>query len=289
MHQKLKRSFPQILQAMKLSFKLFLTCFTIVLLFFESLQASGQKLMAVSEELHQNGEKFDVVTKGGGRIVKYHFSSFRVTSAKGGWIKGKSSSGLFSAYETASSEKKLSFEFVSDKGDTAIVYLNRNTNYEGINKKGLTIYGENSTLNLGGYQEILENSDNLFGIIETNLADSTWNFAVSEKFGSRHGGQTALVGWLTDGQRKIDIYPVYHYQNPGKKSAIDLMVGSQIWLKGFEFIENGSPVGAVQVGPFKFVAWFSKKNDPTTNFVIGSSFAALMHEYQLNIHGETVD
>ncbi|MCH6235339.1 hypothetical protein [Cognataquiflexum rubidum] len=274
---------------MKLSFKLFLTCFTIALLLFESLLASGQKLMAVSEELHQNGEKFDVVTKGGGRIVKYHFNSYRVTSAKGGWIKGKSSSGLFSAYETASSEKKLSFEFVSDNGDTAIVYLNRNMNYEGINKSGLTFYGKNSTLTIGGYQEILENSDNLFGIIETNVADSTWNFAVSEKFGSRHGGQTALVGWLTDGQRKIDIYPVYHYQNPGKKSAIDLMVGSQIWLKGFEFIENRSPVGAVQVGPFKFVAWFSKKNDPTTNFVIGSSFAALMHEYQLNIHGETVD
>ncbi|MCL6260516.1 hypothetical protein M3O96_15545 [Aquiflexum sp. TKW24L] len=272
---------------MNLTSKLLLVCLPVTLLFFQSMVTHAQKIMSISEELHQNGEKFEVVTKGGGRIVKYHFNSYRVTSAKGGWVKGKSSSGLFSAYETASSEKKLSFEFVSDQGDTAVVYLNRNMNYEGINKSGLTFFGNNSTLTIGGYQEILENSDNLFGIIETNMADSTWNFAVSENFGSRHGGQTALVGWLTDGQRRIDIYPVYHYQNPGKKSAIDLMVGSQIWLKGFEFIENGSPIGAVQVGPYKFVAWFSKKNDPMTNFVIGSSFAALMHEYQMDLDGGT--
>ncbi len=83
----------------------------------------------------------------------------------------------------------------------------------------------------------------------------------------------------------IDILPVFDYQNPSKKSMVDMMMGSEIWLKGFEFVENGRSLGAVQVGPMKkmFVVLFSKKNDPMTDFVIGSTFAALMPEYQIDM------
>ena len=90
------------------------------------------------------------------------------------------------------------------------------------------------------------------------------------------------MGWLSDGERRIDILPVFEYQNLGK-NAVDFMLGTEIYLKGFEFVENARSVGAVQIGPFRkqFIVWFSKKNDPTTNFVIGSVFAALLWEYQM--------
>jgi hypothetical protein len=243
----------------------------------------GQKLMYISDELHQNAERFEVGMKGGGGMIKYHYNSFRVTKSKAGWTKSKYNSKLFSSLETASSERKLSFEFVSDRGDTAWVNLNRNMNYEGINREGITFFGRNSSINFGGYQEVLENSDNLFGVIETNSGESVWSFIISEKSGTRIGDRPIFVGWLSNGERRIDILPVFDYQNPGKKNAVDLMLGSEIWLKGFEFVENSRSLGAVQVGPTKkmFVVWFSKKNDPMTNFVIGSTFASLMTEYQM--------
>lgn len=253
--------------------------------FFVFTKAEAQKLMFISDELHGNADRFEVGIKGGKGIPKYYFSSFKVTDSKAGWKKSKYNSKLFSPMETASSERKLSFEFVSDKGDTAWVNLNRNMNYEGINKEGITFFGRNASINFGSYQEVLENSDNLFGVIETNAEEQVWSFIISEKYGSRVGDKPVFVGWLSNGDRMIDIIPVFEYQNPGKKSMVDMMLGSEIWLKGFEFVENGRSLGAVQVGPMKkmFVVWFSKKNDPMTDFVIGSTFAALMPEYQIDM------
>lgn len=263
--------------------KLLILSFVIGFFVFETTRVLAQKLMYISEELHENAEKFEVGMKGGGGMFKYHFKSYKVTQSKAGWTKSKYSSKLFSPMETASSERKLSFEFVSDRGDTAWVNLNRNMNYEGINKEGITIFSSNAAINFGSYQEILENSDNLLGVIETNVEEQVWSFIISEKYGSRVGDKPVFVGWLSNGDRMIDILPVFEYQNPGKKNMVDMMVGSEKWLKGFEFKEKGSSLGAVQVGPMKkmFVVWFSKKNDPMTDFVIGSAFAALMTEYQM--------
>lgn len=44
-------------------------------------------------------------------------------------------------------------------------------------------------------------------------------------------------------------------------------------------------IGAVQIGPMRkmYIVWFSRQNDPMTDFVIGSTFAALMTEYQIDL------
>jgi len=224
---------------MKPSTKIFLISLLVVLLIFNPGRSRSQNLMSVSEELLQNSERFEVSVKGGGVMLKYQYNSYRLVSAKGGWMKSKYNSQ--GGYETSKSEKKISFEFVSDNGDSALVNLNRTTNYEGIDKSGFTFFGKNSTLTLGGYQEVSENSDNLFGIIETNMADSIWNFIVSEKLGTNVDGHSVFVGWLTDGNRRIDIVPVFRYQNPKKKrSTLDVLLGTESSLRGFEFMENAS-------------------------------------------------
>jgi len=263
--------------------RLLIVSFVIGVLVFDVTKTQAQKLMFISDELQENADKFEVGMKGGGGMIKYYYNSFKVTKSKAGWTKSKYNSKLFSPLETASSERKLSYEFVSDKGDSAWVNLNRNMNYEGINKEGITLFSRNASINFGGYQEVLENSDNLFGVIETNSEELVWNFIISEKSGTKIGDRPIFVGWLSNGERRIEIFPVFDYQNPGKKSAVDMMMGSEIWLKGFEFVENARSIGAVQVGPMKnmYIVWFSRKNDPMTDFVIGSTFAALMTEYQM--------
>jgi hypothetical protein len=246
-------------------------------------KTQGQKLMSVSNELNENGDRFKVGLKGGRVMSKYQFNSYRVTQAKGGWTISKYKSRMFSALEEATSKRKLSYEFVSDKGDTAWVNLIRNMKFEAFNSPGVSIYGGNSSLTIGSYQEVLEDSDNLFGLIETNSLDNQiWNFIVGKKLPSNPGGRITYVGWLTDGERKIKISPVFNYQNPGKKKGMDISLGTQVWLKGFQFFEHGQSIGAVQIGPIDYEVWFSRKNDPMTNFVIGSTFAALIKEFQLD-------
>ncbi|WP_373493207.1 hypothetical protein [Aquiflexum sp.] len=273
------------MRSMKPMNRLFIASFLLGFLFFDANEAQAQKLMFISDELHENADRFEVGMKGGTGRIRYHYNSFKVTKVKVGWTKSKYRSKLFSPLETASSERKLSYEFISHKGDTAWVNLNRNMNYEGINREGLTFFGRNTSINIGGYQEVLENSDNLFGVIETNSDDVVWSFIVSEKYGTIVGDRPIFVGWLTNGDRKIDILPVFDYQNPGKKNLVDMMFGTEIWLKGFEFVENAKSLGAVQIGPMRkmFIVWFSKKNDPMTDFVMGSTFAALMWEYQIDM------
>jgi hypothetical protein len=244
----------------------------------------GQKMMLISDELHANAEKFQVGTKGGPGKLKYHYGPYRVTKAKVGWAKRKYKSKLFSPLEKASSERNLSFEFVSDIGDTARVNLSRIIDYEGIYDVGVTFFSEDSSITSDMYEEVLENSDNLFGEIETNSRNPAWIFVVRIKYGIIVGDQAIFAGWMSDGERKIDILPVFHYQNPGEKNTADILFDSEIWHKGFEFVENGLPIGAVQIGPWKkmSVVWFSKKNDPMTNFIIGSTYAALLREYRID-------
>lgn len=266
------------------SFKGLLTVsFVIVFLLFDLTIAQAQKLMLVSEELHENADRFQVGTKGGRIMPKYQFNSYRVTQAKGGWALSKYKSGLFSAHETATSKRKLTFEFVSDQGDSALVYLNRNMVFETFNKAGISLFAGNSIISIGSYQEVLEDSDNLFGLIETNNSqDKIWNFVVGKKQPRNEGGRLIYLGWLTDGERKIKIVPVYNYQTPGEKNLMDISWGTQAWLKGFQFFEHSQSIGAVQIGPIDYEVWFSRKNDPMTNFVIGSTFAALIKDFQMS-------
>jgi hypothetical protein len=269
---------------MESSPKLLIASFLLWFLMVIPSKTLGQKMMLISDELHANAEKFQVGTKGGPGKLKYHYGPYRVTKAKVGWAKRKYKSKLFSPLEKASSERNLSFEFVSDIGDTARVNLSRYINYEGIYDVGVTFFSENSSITSEINENVLENSDNLFGGIETNSRNQAWNFVVRMNYGINVEDRAIFAGLLSDGERMIDILPVFHYQNPGEKNTADMMFDSEIWHKGFEFVENGLPIGAVQIGPWKkmSVVWFSKKNDPMTNFIIGSTYAALLREYRID-------
>ena len=246
-------------------------------------ESTAQKLMAVSENLLHDGHKYEVKYKGISTFPKYHFHHYNVASGKTGWMKSKYKSGFFSRMEEASSEYKGSYIFVSSKGDSAWVNFNRNADYKGLQSRGIVIETPAIDFGIGSAAEVLESKDNYTAVIETNGSENTWRLIVAQKAGSKI--QSSFFGWLTDGDRRIDIKAVFDYQVPGKKGAVDLMMGGLIWHKGFEFFEDARSIGAVQLGPSnkQMVIWLANDIDPFTEFIVSASSVGLLRDYMVTM------
>lgn len=229
--------------------------------------------MSISDDLYDNSYRFDVGRKIGWVMTRYHYNSFEVFQVKQGTgmgVRGGSTESNWFGRSKKKSNSQFSFGFASDRGDTALVHLNMD--YE--DRLRSTFFGR--------LKEVQVRSYNLSGLIETNDQNSAWKLTISQEFGTDMGGKSTYLGWLTDGEKRIEIVPVFNYRNPGRKNLTDIMVGSEIWFKGFEFVENNRSIGAVQAAPMNSMSvWFSMENDPMTDFVIGATFAALLHEYDL--------
>jgi len=235
-------------------------------------EGQAQKHMSISDDLYENSDRFDVGRRIGWVMSRYHYNSFEVFQAKQGTgmgIQGGSTESNWFGRSKKKANSRFSFGFASHRGDTALVHLN------------MTYEDRLRSSFFGRLKEVQVRSYNLSGLIETNDQNSIWNLTISQEYGTNMG-ENSYFGWLTNGDRRIEIVPVFNYQNPGRKSLTDIMVGSEIWFKGFEFVENNRAIGAVQAAPMNSMSvWFSKQNDPMTDFVIGSTFAALLHEYDL--------
>jgi hypothetical protein len=253
---------------------------TLCLLSF-STSVQAQRLMAVSDNLLKNGTAYPVTWKGLSTFPKFQFHTYQVISGKTGWTKSKYNSKLFSRLETASSKYNGSYIMTSQAGDSTIVNFSRNLDYKGLESRGIVIEGPRGSLTLGSDAEVLESTDNYVALMETGPIPSVWRLVVTQSFGSQAG--PSFFGWLTDGDRRIDIKSVYDYQEPGKKGAMELMMGSEFWHKGFEFFEDARSIGAVQLGPNKkqFVIWLANDLDPLTELVVASSCIGLLRDFMI--------
>ncbi len=254
-----------------------------VFLFFISSQGFGQGLMAVSDNLLSNGTAYPVTWKGISTFPKFQFHTFRVVSGKTGWTKSKYNSKLFSRLETINSTQNGSYDVVSQAGDSAVVNFSRNFDYRGLQEKGFVIEGPHGELTIGSDQEILSTNDNYVALIETSPTESVWRLVVTQKNGTEN--EPTFYGWLTDGNRKIDIMAVYNYEKPGKKNMVDLMMGGDTWHKGFELFENGKSIGAVQLGPNKkqLVIWLSDEIDSFTEFLVATASIGLLKDFMIAV------
>jgi hypothetical protein len=250
-------------------------------LFSFSTSVQAQRLMAVSDNLLKNGTAYPVTWKGLSSFPKFQFHTYQVISGKTGWTKSKYNSKLFSRLETASSNYNGSYIMVSLAGDSTVVNFSRNLDYRGLESQGIVIEGPRGSLALGSEAEVLESKDNYVALMETGPTPSVWRLVVTQSFGSQTG--LSFFGWLTDGDRRIDIKSVFDYQDAGKKGAMDLMMGGENWHKGFEFFEDARSIGAVQLGPNKkqFVVWLSNDLDSMTELVLAASCIGLLRDFMI--------
>lgn len=250
---------------------------TLCLLSF-STSVQAQRLMAVSDNLLKNGTAYPVTWKGMSTFPKFRFHTFQVVEGKTGFTKTKYNSKLFDRLETSKSDHNGSFLILSLAGDSAMVNFSRNLDYRGLTSGGIVIGGIQFG---GGDEEVLESKDNYAALIETKPTETAWKLVVTKNYGTEVGSN--FFGWLTDGNRRIDIKAVFDYQEPGKKGAMELMMGSEFWHKGFEFFEDARSIGAVQLGPNKkqFVIWLANDLDPFIELVLASSCIGLLRDFMI--------
>lgn len=264
---------------MKVNHQIPMKTLTAIIFLFLSTYCYGQRPMAVSENLLSNGSAYPVTWKGISSFPKFQFHTYQVVEGKTGWTKSKYNSRLFSRLETASSNHKGSYLMASQAGDSAVVNFSRNMDFKGLESAGIVFGGENSVWSIGVPAEVINSLDNYVALIETTSADSAWRLIVTEQFGTQFGA--SFFGWLTNGDQRIDIRPVFNYQEGKKKGIIELMTIEEVALKGFEFFENARAIGAVQLGPQKkqFTVWFANDLDSQTEFIVAISCAGLLRDY----------
>jgi hypothetical protein len=246
----------------------------------------GRKPINLSEELKEQADLFEVKVKnrfrcGVGTVP--NFGTFSIAACSGGWrgsTYGSRKNGFFSRRRPiwVYTEREISFEVVSDQVDTAMVHLGRYTNY---------LYSKYNRSSIGYRPEIEPKIlHELHGKIAINASDLVWDLFLGREFDSQISKHEYLKGWLTDGVRRIKILPILDYQNPGNYNLYDIVLGTEIWLKGFEFVEENRPIGAMQIYAWRNAVWFSKINDPMTNFVLGTTFMAILMYGKLEVHPE---
>jgi hypothetical protein len=119
--------------------------------------------------------------------------------------------------------------------------------------------------------------DGLLRVIEIDSDEAIWDLVLNTNYETIDGAPAYFEAWIADGVRMITISPVFDFKNPGKSKLLESLIDAEIWPKGFEFMEGNQSIDAIQITRWagQFV-WFSKENDPMTNFVLGASYTALL-------------
>ena len=266
---------------MKVNHQIPMKTLTAIIFLFLSTYCYGQRPMAVSENLLSNGSAYPVTWKGLSSFPKFQFHNYQVVEGKTGWMKSKYNSRLFSRLETASSKYQGSYLIASQAGDSSIVNFSRNLDFKGLESTGIVLGGDNWVWTIGAPAEVLSSTDNYVALIETTSSDSSWRLIVTQELDKQFG--VIFFGWLTNGNRRIDIKPVFNFQEGKKKGFIELMAIEENMLKGFEFFEDARSIGAVQLGPNKkqFVVWLSNDLDSKTELLVATSCIGLLRDFMI--------
>lgn len=243
----------------------------------------AQHLIKISEELFDTGERIQIKSKSGIGF-RFFFDIYEMSKYKQGPTETISKSPLFSAFEDSKSEAKSSFFFVSSDGHSSVVNINKNMVYRGYDDQFiLSLSLKNGAFSWGfGSEEVFESSNNYNAIISTTFDSTLWSLILIEKYGTEVEGAKGFSGWVSNGDRFVEILPIFAYQN--KKGQVQKISFLEDWMvKGFEFRENNKAIGAVQLGPFpEFFAWFAQDLDPGARFLLAASYSAILSDYMLD-------
>jgi len=239
--------------------------------------AGAQKLMKVPDILEKNSEVLPVKLKGGFGFPKYEFEPYKIISGKSGWGTSTTTGNkqpfitrLFTKAEQETSKQKSNFTFADKSGDTAIVNVAVKTilNYSDDSKALIRSSGAAKEFE-GGTSEYIAS-------VKLNCDTNEW---ILRSYTSESPSRTLKAdldfsGSLTQGNRKIVFREVDTFED-GTKGVFGMPLG-------VVFIENGSPVAAVQYRGLvlkqqkqRFV-WLLKQSDNCTRFLFATAAAALM-------------
>jgi len=231
--------------------------------------AAGQTII-INDSLSAHADRI-VVKKGtqwAGRIPGWSFGEYAVVSSKGGWTAVDTRRNLLNTATDSTSSQKFSFVLTNRTGDSAWVNAAHNVWVQAL--RGLAL---GHGFSLSGTDTVWQ-SDNFIAFITINRdTTDTWTLLMGLDQSETH---TEYATILTNGQRRLEVA----FVSSDRKGRMPPPYGSAL---GYEFVENGRSLGAVQVfgGSFgvTYLVWIDRGLDARMKLILSAAMTAVL---QLN-------
>jgi hypothetical protein len=229
----------------------------------------GPKPIVVDEALSANRDRLEV--KRGvsplGKIWNYHFGDYEIVSSKKGWtVTTAQSNDFFGNLEEGQKTQKFSFVMKGPTEDTAQVNAAQNVGFWRAEiEPGLSMESN----------ELLGAPVHCAALI--SMSDDPadhWTLVVSSAGRPKEEAANRSESFLTNGARKILLVRVTSNKD-GTGSGLNSNLG-------FQFLEDGEAVGAVQYfsgalwGPLKNFVYLRRDLDPKTKLLLAAAMTAVL-------------
>lgn len=218
--------------------------------------SAQKKTIKLDDNLSQNSVLWEAKPKGISTVTKYHFGDYAIVSGKAGWTTTKTNSRLFSFTSESKSKQKLSFVFVGSKRDSIMVNASVDVDFQ--------------ELNFGNYSELRNSQENFVAFLSPASGDPAWQLVIATLSGSAVPGNFQFTGMMTDGQKEVEIQPVYEWSD-GKTPSFNV-------IPGYQFVYGGEAVAAVQGSVntmHKKLVWLRNDLPPDFKLLLAGAAASI--------------
>jgi len=221
------------------------------------MPVSGQNTIKMDPDLKSNSTALEAKRKAITTFPKYQFGPYAIVSAKAGWT--------------------------ITKGSTKMRFILEDTNSESKTKSSFVLVGNNDTVKVNMVNKVLTSETALGRLSTTNqinsmfmaeilvLADSSsWQLKLQTEMGPQIAGSFHTEGELTNGDLKIQIYPIKEWES-GKTDLFKMILG-------YELVLNNQSVAAVQSPQMttKRSVWIRESLDEHLKLALATASAILM-------------
>ncbi|WP_194775187.1 hypothetical protein [Pararhodonellum marinum] len=246
-----------------------------------SFAVQAQSIIEVSESLKQNGKRYEVKGKGIGANMIFQFGGFAMTTVQDETANRSRKKKAFNPLKEVNVEKTSSFTMVSQEGAIASIKVGLTIYRKQRNNKSLVFNDEEKgSFNIENDPDILETSYHYTANILTNLDTGYWEVVFIEKVGQEVLGGKVFNGWLTNGDRTVQIAPVAKYEPSNKSSLMQLQLMVNNYFPGFELREKGEALAAVQTAAEKYkgYVWLADDLNPRDELLLAAVSTTILRE-----------
>lgn len=233
----------------------------------------AQKNIVISDSLDANADKMNVKmgSQGMGKIWKFRFGDYAVVSSKMGWAKTSNKGNFFNTRTESKTTQKFSFVMAGITTDSARVNAADNIDVKQL--QSIEVLPHFSL----GTNELQKESNNFSAFITINNdTTDTWALLMNVIRGTEVEGNHSFEAFMTNGVRKIFLVPVTSNKNGDDKRSIP--------ASGYELIENGQAVGALQyygggmLGLNKNIIWIHRNLESKMKLILAAGITAVLQK-----------
>ena len=244
--------------------------------------SAGPKHILISDSLLANADQWNVKRKD--RWVgmnRWTFGEFGVVASKTGWTTGCSDTNFFKTKMESHAENKFSFVMSNTTADSA--FVNATHQIIARSNPGLKIA---EGVHVGGTGQTVETDRFVASITIGRDTTEMWVLFIGDSVVSEIGSERYdLAGYksvLIQGDRRIALVPVFSKDLTKKPSFGSMLTSVLPPAMGYEFIENGHSLCAVEYfssgisGAYKNTVWMEKSADPRLRLALAAAMTLVL-------------